>query len=353
MKSRALILIILIQALFYPAAAKTGENELGRRYLKLGNTYRESGSMDLAEKYLLKGYSIVKKHSDFYWTAVAEEYLGYYYIDNNDKTKALKYLKSAKSIYNVYGKLKNGEGSNKAIESVISSIEGNSRNVPEAIEDNKETPETNSKNETEKSLKVKPKPGNRKPVTGREKEQPIETKKDIVTGDDLAQLLKQKPEETELTDEEQKLYDLITAYRKQKGLPSIPLSKSLSYVAKVHVIDLEYNFTPGGECNLHSWSEGGIWKPVCYTPDHKNAELMWSKPSELTNYKGNGYEISAGTSNYSIEASTALSLWQNSIGHNNVIINGEVWKNSVWKAIGIGIYKGYACVWFGNDEDNN
>ncbi len=352
MKSWALISLFLVSALLSPAISKTGEHELGRRYLKLGNTYRESGNMDLAEKYLLKGYSIVKKYSDFYWTAVAEEYLGYYYIDNNDNAKALKYLKSAKSIYNVYGKLKNGEGSNKAIDGVIAGIEGKSPggSVPVKIEPEPIPPKTGD--EPEKPIKEKPKCGKQKPVTGRKTKQPAETGKfDNGNGGNLAKMLAQDPEDTELTSDEEKLYKLIMAYRKQKGLPSIPLSKSLSYVAKVHVIDLEYNFTPGGECNLHSWSDAGRWTPVCYTPDHKYAELMWNKPSELTAYKGNGYEISAGTSGFIMEPEKALSLWQGSIGHNNVIINGEIWKNTAWNAVGIGIYNGYACVWFGKEED--
>ena len=47
------------------------------------------------------------------------------------------------------------------------------------------------------------------------------------------------------------------------------------------------------ECNLHSWSDKGPWSACCYTPDHAQAQCMWDKPSELTNYPGNGYEISA------------------------------------------------------------
>lgn len=357
---KVLIIIILLSAVSGNGIAKTGEHELGRRYLKLGNTYREEGNSGMAEKYLLKGYTIVKKYSDFYWIAVAEEYLGYYYIDTKELPKALKYLKSAKSIYNVYGKLRNGEGSNKAIEAVIAGLD-NKQPGTETEPNSNILPEKESQKQNpvkDKSLKRKPRifKGKLPDKKQTESVKPIEESmvgetKAIETGDALAHILKQQPEEIELTVDEQKLYRMIMDYRKQKALPVIPLSKSLSYVAKVHVIDLENNFTPGGECNLHSWSEGGRWSPVCYTPDHKNAELMWNKPGELTNYKGNGYEISAGASNYKIEAATALRLWQNSTGHNNVIINGDIWNNVVWKAIGIGMYRGYACVWFGKEPD--
>jgi hypothetical protein len=78
---------------------------------------------------------------------------------------------------------------------------------------------------------------------------------------------------------------------------------------------------------------------------------MWNKPREMTNYKGNGYEISYGGGS-SITAEGALKGWKSSTGHNNVIINKDIWKNSNWQSIGIGIYKGYAMVWFGKDKDD-
>lgn len=54
-------------------------NELGKRYLKLGNTYRESGDYEKAEEYLKQGKALVGK--DGYWTATASEFLGYLYRD--------------------------------------------------------------------------------------------------------------------------------------------------------------------------------------------------------------------------------------------------------------------------------
>ena len=44
----------------------------------------------------------------------------------------------------------------------------------------------------------------------------------------------------------------------------------------------------------HSWSNEGIWTAVNYTSDHKYRDLMWSKPSDISNYKSSGFEISAG-----------------------------------------------------------
>lgn len=153
-----------------------------------------------------------------------------------------------------------------------------------------------------------------------------------------------------LTAEETALYTLIMSYRKEKGLPAIPLSKSLTLVAQTHVKDLETNRPVTGSCNLHSWSDKGTWTPCCYTPDHTKAQCMWSKPAELTSYKGNGFEISYGGSNFTATAQGALNSWKTSSGHNAVIINAGMWSTP-WNAIGIGIYGGYAVVWFGNEED--
>lgn len=161
---------------------------------------------------------------------------------------------------------------------------------------------------------------------------------------------------TGLTDEETKLYNLIMEYRKEKGLPSIPLSKSLTFVAQTHVKDLQNNKPDQGECNAHSWSSKGKWTSCCYTPDHKNAECMWNKPRELTSYTGNGFEIACGSSDsryssFVMTAEYALQSWKKSQGHNTVIVNMGIWKDYSWNAIGIGIYKGFAVVWFGVEED--
>ncbi len=160
-----------------------------------------------------------------------------------------------------------------------------------------------------------------------------------------------------LTPEEQRLYDLIMQYRSTKGLPSIPLSPSLTFVAQQHVKDLNQNRPFNGSCNMHSWSAAGKWSSCCYTSDHKEANCMWNKPKEMTGYPGNGYEIAHGYSNlssykgYDVNPSGALESWQNSPGHHAVMINSGMWSRE-WKAIGIGMYKDFAVVWFGHEPDN-
>lgn len=168
---------------------------------------------------------------------------------------------------------------------------------------------------------------------------------------------RQQSGDVRLSEEELKLYNLIMEYREEKGLSHIPLSSSLTYVAQQHCRDLADNKPDRKEkCNPHSWSNKGEWKGCCYTVDHKNAECMWEKPGEMTNYTTEGYEIAAGSSDpefddYVMTAAYAVEGWKKSKHHNNVMINKGIWKDSEWKAIGIGIYKGFATVWFGTSVD--
>jgi hypothetical protein len=146
------------------------------------------------------------------------------------------------------------------------------------------------------------------------------------------------------------LFGEINAYRVENGLPKIPMSKSLTKVAETHVKDLVENQPVKGNCNLHSWSDKGSWTACCYTDDHAKAQCMWNKPRELTSYKGDGFEIAAWSS-IDISVEQALSLWKGSAGHNNVILNKDIWKDLEWKAMGAAIYQGYAVVWFGKETD--
>lgn len=156
-----------------------------------------------------------------------------------------------------------------------------------------------------------------------------------------------------LTEKEAKLYYMINAYRESLGLPKLSFSKSLTEVARAHVRDSN-TYTPenqvdsrGIKGNLHSWSANGSWTPVVYTSDHHYMYDMWSKPREITNYTGNGYEISA--SGRRISPETALDLWKDSPGHNQVMATQGMWSDL--KTMGVSIDGGYAHVWFGSDAD--
>ncbi len=159
-------------------------------------------------------------------------------------------------------------------------------------------------------------------------------------------------ESTCLSAEEKKLYDLMMDYRKSKGLDPIPLSRSLTLVAQTHARDLadHYKFDPKNKCNPHSWSSKGKWSSCCYTNDHKQAECMWNKPKEIAGYDSPGYEI-AYYSSAGASAAEGLEGWKKSPSHNPLIINEGVWSKASWKAIGIGFYKEYGVVWFGELAD--
>lgn len=155
-----------------------------------------------------------------------------------------------------------------------------------------------------------------------------------------------------LSVEEEKLYQLIMSYRESKNLPAIPFSAKLTQVAQAHVRDLADNFDYDNKrgCNPHSWSKNGAWTSCCYTPDHKQKECMWNKPKEIAGYNGSGYEI-AYYSSAGATAEEGLDGWKKSPGHNPLLINSGIWSKSNWKGLGIGIYKEYGVVWFGETED--
>jgi hypothetical protein len=158
-----------------------------------------------------------------------------------------------------------------------------------------------------------------------------------------------------LSPTEKSLAELINQYRKEKKLPEVVVSRSLSYVAQLHARDLMLYYKQNNRCNMHSWSDNGKWTSCCYKADHRKASCMWNKPGELTSYKGDGYEIAFYSDyEYSSPASFAADIlkgWKKSSGHNDIIINRAKWKSSTWKAMGIGVYGNYAVVWFGEEID--
>jgi uncharacterized protein YkwD len=146
------------------------------------------------------------------------------------------------------------------------------------------------------------------------------------------------------------LYNIIIDARLKKNLPEIPLSNSLNKVAQCHVRDLNA-YPPSNTCGLHSWSKNGPWEPVCYKSSKKGPQLMWSKPSELTDYKGNGFEIAFWSSSSNIAPEEIFHSWETSYGHYSVIMNKGIWAKYTWQAIGVAAEGNYAVVWFGKESD--
>lgn len=145
--------------------------------------------------------------------------------------------------------------------------------------------------------------------------------------------------------EEIKLYNLINEYRAQNGLAPIAASKALSTVANRHVQDLAENIGT----LTHSWSDAP------YDPNNPSTyPAMWTAPQRFkTGYSGNGYENAfGGTGGYVATATDALQGWKNSPAHNAVILNQGMWQNLKWNALGVGLYKGYSVIWFGEQPDS-
>lgn len=168
-------------------------------------------------------------------------------------------------------------------------------------------------------------------------------------------LLAQEPANVCLSATEILLLQSINAERMKAGLDSIPYSSSLTSVGQLHCNDLAETGPDKRPCNMHSWSDKGAWTGCCYTADHRKAECMWGKPRELTNYQGDGFEIAFFEDPLPKDARTlalhAMEAWGKSPNHYNLIMNRKQWKKVRWKAMGVGEYGGYVCVWFGREAD--
>lgn len=159
-------------------------------------------------------------------------------------------------------------------------------------------------------------------------------------------------------DEAERVAVLVNQFRARHGLPPVAFSPALTQVADAHARDLEENrpdlaVDPYGQpCNMHSWSAASGATPVCYTPDHAQAERMWEKPREITRgrYTGSGFEIAARSS-IGIDAATAIDLWRTSPAHLDVILEQGPWRGARWQAMGVGLDGQFAVVWFGKTPD--
>jgi tetratricopeptide (TPR) repeat protein len=90
-------LLIIILGLIFGAElqAQSSKLELGKRYIKLGGSFRESGDFKLSKEFLDKGMTIVKRYNNKYWMAVGYEYYGYYWRDRAQIESKEKYYSYA------------------------------------------------------------------------------------------------------------------------------------------------------------------------------------------------------------------------------------------------------------------
>lgn len=153
-----------------------------------------------------------------------------------------------------------------------------------------------------------------------------------------------------ITKKEYRLYTLINAFRVENELSEIPLSGSLSVLAKLHINDLITNHPDTSICNLHSWSDKGSWKACCYNKYIFQPSCMYNKAKELTKYKAKAYEMVFWESS-DANPDSVIQSWINTFASADMILSRDKWENFKWKSIGIAVKGEYAIVWFGEIKD--
>jgi tetratricopeptide (TPR) repeat protein len=113
-----------------PVEVDLGTRDLGVRYLKLGNTYRETRNYDMAQLYVKKGLDMVRNRGSRYWEATGYEYLGLIYRDMGERDLALEYLRVAQGIFASILNTRDGVGSDDALKLVIADIERGNDKLP-------------------------------------------------------------------------------------------------------------------------------------------------------------------------------------------------------------------------------
>ena len=149
---------------------------------------------------------------------------------------------------------------------------------------------------------------------------------------------------------EKQLADSINRIRVSHGKKALPLSLSLSFVARAHVADLLNNRPDTSICNLSSWSDKGPWKACCYNKYVVNHDCMWKKPKELTGYPYRGYEMAAYSQD-SLRIDSILTMWKVSPEAMDMMLTDGIWEKKSWACMGVGVNAHYVSVWFGQRPD--
>lgn len=144
----------------------------------------------------------------------------------------------------------------------------------------------------------------------------------------------------------------IREYRAENGLPRIPLSRSLTEVAKAHVRDLAEHEPRAREgCNVHSWSGEGAGSACCVSGGPESAQCMLAKARELTEYPGPAFELPYYTNDDEASVEEALATWKHAPTYDEMLLNEKQWSMDPWRAMGVAAGDGYAAVWLGRRTD--
>lgn len=155
-----------------------------------------------------------------------------------------------------------------------------------------------------------------------------------------------------LNQSELRLAELINDFRKANKKPVLPLSTALSFVAQIHINDLQENRPDTSICLTASWSENGTWTACCYNKYIVNQECMWAKPKELTSYPFRGYELSYFQEEL-INVDSVFKVWMKSEDTKDMLLTAGNHYSKKWETMGVGVGDNYVSVWFGQRADAN
>lgn len=153
-----------------------------------------------------------------------------------------------------------------------------------------------------------------------------------------------------LDDQELKLVELINRFRVENKQPAIGLSRSLSFVAKTHVNDLQMHKQDTSICNAHSWSDKGNWKSCCFNNYVNSNDCMWDKPKELTPYPYRGYEMVFSEEGI-VDVDSVFRLWRTTEEAADMLLTRNMHSDKKWLALGVGVSENYVSLWFGQRSD--
>ncbi len=163
-----------------------------------------------------------------------------------------------------------------------------------------------------------------------------------------------------LTKREYELANAINEFRVSRGLPSVPISKSLSFIEKVHIFDALENPYSEKKCSAHSWSKQDNWTGCCAVVGQaKTYWCLFKKPKELLGFDNFGMTaenaaISRGEEGVilRIRPKDYLTGWLKSHGHRIVITNEEAWSGFEWHSLGVAEFNGRAYMIMGTGRDS-
>jgi hypothetical protein len=159
------------------------------------------------------------------------------------------------------------------------------------------------------------------------------------------------PKEFCISNDEHQLFENINVFLAENGKKKLSLSKSLSFVAKTHINDLQINHPDTSICNLSSWSDNGNWTSCCYNSYVPNPDCMWNKPKELTNFKYRGYEMVLFFED-EFNPDSIMQLLYSSNNALAMLLAKDDYSSKKWICMGVGINENYTSIWMAQRADN-